>query len=38
MATHGRINAFDSSQEDWTAYTEQMEQYFAATNVDDAMK
>ena len=38
MATHGSINAFDSSQEDWTAYIEQMEQYFAAKDVDNATK
>ena len=38
MATHGSINAFDSSQEDWTAYTERMEQYFAANDVDAATK
>ena len=38
MATRGSINAFNSSQEDWTAYMEQIEQYFAAKDVDNATK
>ena len=34
MATkHGSIGEFDSSVEDWTSYTERLQQYFAANDV-----
>ena len=36
MATkHGSIGEFDSSVEDWTSYTERLQQYFAANDVAD---
>ena len=38
MATHGNIEAFDRSMDDWTAYCERLEQYFAANDVADADK
>ena len=33
MSRHGTI---DSATEDWTAYSERFEQYFAANDIDDA--
>ena len=38
MATHGHIETFDRSMDDWTAYCERLEQYFAANDVEDADK
>ena len=38
MATHGNIEAFDRSMDDWTAYCERLEQYFTANDVEDADK
>ena len=38
MARHGTIQEFDSATEDWTAYSERLEQYFFANDVTDAAK
>ena len=38
MATHGHIEAFDRSIDDWTAYCECLEQYFAANDVGEVHK
>ena len=38
MATHGSIGEFDPEKEDWTSYTERVEEYFVANDVDDATK
>ena len=38
MSRHGTIEEFDSATEDWTAYSERLEQYFVANDVDDAAK
>ena len=32
---HGTIGEFDSGIEDWTSYTERLEQYFVANNVGE---
>ena len=34
MSRHGTIEEFDSATEDWTAYSERLEQYFVANDVD----
>ena len=36
MATHGTIAAFSSLQETWTVYAEHLEQYFAASKIENA--
>ena len=33
MTTHGSIGEFNASIEDWTAYTERLEQYFTANGI-----
>ena len=33
MATHGSIGEFNASIEDWTSYTERLEQYFTANGI-----
>ena len=38
MATHGSIGEFDSDKETWTAYTERLQEYFLANDVDVAEK
>ena len=38
MSRHGTIEEFDGATEDWTAYSERLEQYFVANDVDDAAK
>ena len=38
MTTHGTIGPFEQGREDWTSYTERLEQYFAANGVEDAGK
>jgi hypothetical protein len=38
MAQHGSVGPFDQGKEDWTAYTERLEQYFAANDVKDTTK
>ncbi len=35
---HGAVGQFDSVVQDWTGYTERLEQYFLANGVEDAMK
>ena len=35
---HGTIGEFNSTQEDWTSYTERLQQYFAANDVEDEDK
>ena len=37
-ATQGHLGEFDSTQEEWETYTEHLEQYFTANNVQDAGK
>ena len=36
MATHGTISVFSRSQETWTTYMEQLQQYLAANKIEDA--
>ena len=38
MASHGTLSDFDSDREDWTSYTERLEQYFEANDVVSAVK
>ena len=38
MAQHGTIGEFDPEKEDWTSYTERLQQYFTANDVDNASK
>ena len=38
MANHGTISPFEQGKEDWTSYSEHLEQYFAANDVTDAGK
>ena len=38
MSTHGSIGPFVVGREDWVSYTERLEQYFAANDVEDAVK
>ena len=38
MARHGSIREFDTDKEDWTSYTERLQQYFTANEVTDAAK
>ena len=38
MANHGTIGPFEQGKEDWTSYSERLEQYFAANDVTDAGK
>ena len=38
MATHGTIGAFEPNTETWVTYTERLEQYFIANDVDAAEK
>ena len=35
MATHGSLNEFDSSKEDWVSYTEWLQQYFIANSIPE---
>ena len=35
---HGLIREFEAGREDWTSYTERLQQYFAANDVDSAEK
>ena len=34
MAMHGSTSEFNDSREDWTSYTERLQQYFTASDVD----
>ncbi len=38
MALHGTVGAFDGGLDDWTSYTERLQQYFADNDVIDAAK
>ena len=38
MATHGSIGEFVHSQEDWRSYTERLQHYFTANDVENAEK
>ena len=38
MATHGTIGEFDGTREDWTPYTERLQQYFAANDITNSWK
>ena len=33
--THGRVGEFDPNLEDWTSYTERLQQYFTANDVEE---
>ena len=38
MAVHGSIGEYSDFIEDWTAYTERLENYFTANDVEDGLK
>ena len=38
MATHGSIGEFNPEKESWTSYTERLEEYFLANDVESAEK
>ena len=38
MATHGTVAAFAPGKEDWSSYTERLDHYFAANDVEDPAK
>ena len=38
MATHGWIGEFNPQREDWTSYTERLQEYFAANEIAEAAK
>ena len=38
MATHGKIGEFNSQREDWMAYSERLEEYFIANDIESADK
>ena len=38
MAQHGTSGEFDPAKEDWVSYTERLQQYFTANDVDDPNK
>jgi len=35
---YGRVSEFHSDQEDWPSYAEQLEQYFAANDIEEEEK
>ena len=37
-SSHGKLGEFVASKEDWKSYTEHLQQYFAANNIDNAGK
>ena len=38
MANHGTIGEYDPQKEDWTSYSERLQEYFTANDVDAAAK
>ena len=38
MATHRRFGEFNPQREDWTSYTERLQEYFIANKIEDAAK
>ena len=38
MATHGQFGEFNPQREDWTSYTERLQEYFIANGLEDAAK
>ena len=38
MTTHGTIGPFEQGKEDWTSYTERLEQYFTVNDIDSVEK
>ena len=38
MVTHSRIGEFNPQREDWTSYTERLQEYFAANEIEEAAK
>ena len=38
MAVHGQLSAFNSTEDDRQSYTERLEFYFTANNIEDAEK
>ena len=38
MATDGRFGEFNSQREDWTSYTERLQEYFIANEIEENAK
>ena len=38
MDNHGTIGEYDPQKEDWTSYSERLQEYFTANDVDAAAK
>ena len=38
MATHASVGTFEDGREEWTSYTERLEQYFEANDIKTAEK
>ena len=38
MATHGKIGEFSSQREDWLGYSERLEEYFIANDIESSDK
>ena len=38
VGLHGKVSAFDSSEEDWVEYVERLELYFLANDITDEVK
>ena len=38
MANHGTIGEYDPQKEDWTSYSERLQEYFTANDMDAAAK
>ena len=38
MATHGRFGEFNPQREDWTSYTERLQEYFIANEIEENAK
>ena len=38
MAAHGRFGEFNPQREDWTSYTERLQECFIANGLEDAAK
>ena len=38
MATHGRFSEFNPQREDWTSYTERLQEYFIANGIEESAK
>ena len=38
MATHGPFSKFNPQREDWTSYTERLQEYFIANGIEESAK